>query len=58
MIRYYRTPGLSVYKARSLLEEAQAKIAPHIKRIETEFCYNIAVADDQELTQQEEEVGE
>ena len=37
----YRTPAVSHYQTSALLSSARVKVSPAIRRIETEFCFNI-----------------
>ncbi|HUK99227.1 MAG TPA: phosphoribosylformylglycinamidine synthase, partial [Nitrospirota bacterium] len=47
----YRTPAVSHYQTSALLSSARVKVSPAIRRIETEFCFNIAT--DTPLLQEE-----
>ena len=40
----YRRPALSAYQTAGLLTTVREKVSPAIHGIETEFCFNIAVA--------------
>ena len=42
LFHLYRTPALSAYQTAGLLSAAQEKVSPAIRRIKTEFCFNIA----------------
>ena len=42
LFHLYRTPALSSYQAAGLLSIAQKKVSSAIRRIETEFCFNVA----------------
>ncbi len=44
LIHLYRTPGLSEAKKRTLLQTARQNVSSAIRDIDSEYCYNIAVA--------------
>ncbi len=41
LLHFHRTPALSRTKKDGLLSFARKNVSPHIKRIDTEYCYNI-----------------
>lgn len=41
LLHFHRTPALSDTKRDSLLSFARKNVSPHIKRIETEYCFNV-----------------
>lgn len=47
ILHLYRTPALSSFEAEALLETVR-RAAPSVKRIETEFCFNIGTASELE----------
>ena len=54
LLHYYRAPGLSHAASLSLLQNARERVAPGIRAIDTESCYNVeaeAALTDQEETQ-------
>ena len=42
MLHFYRTPGCSEAKSQTLLEIMQKQVAPEVRGIVTENCYNVA----------------
>ncbi len=44
LFHLFRTPALSAFQAANLLDAARAQAAAHIRSIDTEFCYNVAVS--------------
>jgi phosphoribosylformylglycinamidine synthase len=51
---FYRTPALSSHQTAGLLATARRSVSPDIRKIETEFCFNIA--SDSQLTADEAEL--
>jgi phosphoribosylformylglycinamidine synthase len=45
LIHLYRTPALSSFQTKALLETAQREAAKNILSIDTEFCYNVAASE-------------
>lgn len=44
VVHFFRAPGLTTSKAAALLTAARAQVTPDIEAIETELCFNVAVA--------------
>ncbi len=44
LLHFYRTPALSGAATGSLLERARARAVPGLRRLETEYCFNVDVA--------------
>ncbi len=46
LIHFFRSPGFSQEQRKNLLTRVQRDISSHITGIDTEFCFNVEVADD------------
>ena len=46
LLHFYRTPGLSPARKVPLLQEAQQRVSPGIRDIDSEFCFNVEIASD------------
>ncbi|UCC84421.1 MAG: phosphoribosylformylglycinamidine synthase [Gemmatimonadota bacterium] len=46
LLHLYRAPGLSAAVQAALLQMARQRVSPDIQAIETEYCFNIAAADE------------
>jgi len=45
MLHFYRNPALSETKAEDLLAFARKNVSPRVRRIETEYCFNIEASE-------------
>ncbi len=45
LFHLYRTPALSAFQTEALLESVKQQVTPDIRRVETEFCFNVAATE-------------
>jgi hypothetical protein len=45
LFHLYRTPALSAFQAEALLDTVKQQVTPDIRRVETEFCFNVAATE-------------
>eukprot|EP00891_Asterochloris_glomerata_P009825 jgi/Astpho2/9825/fgenesh1_pm.00149_%23_37_t len=45
VVQLYRSPGLSVSQARTLLREVQSKVSSNILGLDSELCFNVALSE-------------